>query len=283
MEVEDEIHWHPMAGKQVLVYTSQCIVAKLMINLQNLIQTNYLAEIGIAVNTELQLVVCLVCGVALVFGHTAAHIRDNHKASAGVLDNTQLNDIFMSRPLATSLPVFPPTRHTEIEGLKVHSAFQCSHCPKILGVRDGMANHHWSQHKGIALPKSWKTVNAQQMDRGNSKTYFEVEVQEQEPASNVEAEIKTVILQQGDMEAELGGDSDDARLVSPWLQSTHWLQLVDGHDKDNLMASVAMPKGDELSRLVPSVYKMFEDNDFVFEVYPELCSQRLKTADPVNG
>lgn len=74
----------------------------------------------------------------------------------------------------------------------------------------------------------------------------------------------------------------NSRLVSLWLKSNKWLNLIKDRSLKKLHDMVAQLKEDELSGLVLTVHWLFLGLENMFELMPELILQCLNTLDPVK-
>ncbi|KAG6877334.1 hypothetical protein C0993_008522 [Termitomyces sp. T159_Od127] len=74
----------------------------------------------------------------------------------------------------------------------------------------------------------------------------------------------------------------DPRIVSPFLQSTGWLYLLDNQPSSSLIDLVSLPHKTEFPHLVDAVHLLFDDGEQIFNNIPELVLQRLASPDPVK-
>ncbi|KAG6861755.1 hypothetical protein C0993_001585, partial [Termitomyces sp. T159_Od127] len=181
-----------------------------------------------------------------------------------------------------TLPSMDLTVRPEIQGLTVHTGLQCSLCLKIYVAQSSMMKHHQQKHHDIPMPRSWTTVHAQQLNHTLHRSFFPVI-----PATPANIDPTQVIVNNlhSDMVALDGrptGHRLDPRLVSPWLKSNRWLELIKGKSVAELRAMVAPLKENEYPSLVSAVQELFIGSEELFELVPELILQRINTPDPVK-
>jgi hypothetical protein len=74
----------------------------------------------------------------------------------------------------------------------------------------------------------------------------------------------------------------DKRQIEPWLLMTHWTELVDGLDIDEVRGLVEAPVKNSWETLVPKVVAKYM-NDVLNEPMEELQLQMLNTPIPLKG
>lgn len=83
------------------------------------------------------------------------------------------------------------------------------------------------------------------------------------------------------LSADAGPHSDtDPRLISPWLRTTRWNELIQGKDIGKLRDLVKPVTGNEFPGLVESIHSVFEASTELLSIMPELFLKRLNTPEP---
>ncbi|KAG5337017.1 hypothetical protein C0989_011180 [Termitomyces sp. Mn162] len=170
-----------------------------------------------------------------------------------------------------------------VQGLPVYDGLLCSQCDKVYVSLLSIKQHYSQEHRNIARPSAWPSVKAQRLNNSDRKSYFRIHAQPPPPPTMTTESIIADLRQE--LEAsnpEPTGERLDPRLVNPWLQSTRWLELIEGHTPAELIALVDMPDHDEFPGLADAVYKLYDDGERLFSDAPELVLQRLITPDPAK-
>ncbi|KAF8062577.1 hypothetical protein FPV67DRAFT_1421983, partial [Lyophyllum atratum] len=247
-----------------------------------LLSHTYLSQIGLAVNTRINCLICLSCRVALSSVQVISHFGECHVKSGVRLDHTKLREAVTEMMINAKLPEMPSQPILELQGLALHDGMACAICDKVYGKKSTISKHHRLHHPDDPFPKEWKSVKAQQLNKSQYKSYFRVNPRTR-PATSPDEEIIAALRQK---QIELDGTASvnrlDLRLVSPWLKSTHWLDLVEGKSVPALLALVAPATEEELPGLVPAVHCLFAKAEEHFDLLPELVLQRLNSPDPAK-
>ncbi|KAG6867314.1 hypothetical protein C0993_004588, partial [Termitomyces sp. T159_Od127] len=251
-------------------------------NNTQLVEPPYLHKLGFAYNTALGALVCLTCGIAIVPSHIVNHVKNKHAECSINPDRELIARDIELYGVPEHLPSLDLTTRPAFQGLTVHTALQCSLCPKVYVAQSSMVYHHHTEHKGIPVPSSWHSVSAQQLDHTLERSFFPVIPQVTLPLPSGRAILDNIHAAMDRLDGQPAGHRLDPRLVSPWLKSNRWPELVKDRSVTDLRAIVAPLKANEFPLLVPAVHRLFLTSEDMFELVPELVLQRLNTADPVK-
>lgn len=249
-----------------------------------LVQPPYLHKLGIAYNTALPGLICLSCGIAVTPSHLFQHLKRNHKGGVSI-DKQLLNSDIQLLGVNDDLPALDCLAvRPEIQGLLLHAGLRCSVCNKIYGVQSSIIKHHHEKHHDLPVPRSWTTVDAQQLDHTLHRSFFPVTPASPANVHPTQALIDDLraAMEASDASSRPADYCLDPRLVSPWLKSNRWLDLIKDRSLEELQGMVAILKKDEFPGLVPAVHQLFLGSEHVFELVPELILQRLNTPDPAK-
>ncbi|KAF9461605.1 hypothetical protein BDZ94DRAFT_1371120 [Collybia nuda] len=171
----------------------------------------------------------------------------------------------------------------QVDGLRLHKGFQCEKCNKCYGTIGSITSHHHHQHAKTPVPSSWPPVHIQQLDRGSHKAYFKVIPHPARPEPETSILLQNLRVNTDANTALAGLQSSDPRLISPWLRSTKWHQLIKGKDVGRLRSLVAAVTDSEFPGLVSAIHMLFMGSTEMLDHMPELFLQRLNTPDPTKG
>ena len=176
-----------------------------------------------------------------------------------------------------------------VHGLALQDALYCEECPTVMTNSKAMRAHHLGQHKDIPTPRTWKKCQAQRLKpQGNGhlrrlwRVIGDVEVMDEDDdaleilLSDLNKELENIIL------------PDDHRLISPWLQTTHWHEYLATRGQDmsvkDLQHLISLPQADEtdLGGLHTAVKNYFEEALSILDTMSELVLQRINSPDPVK-
>ncbi|KAG6874821.1 hypothetical protein C0992_006431 [Termitomyces sp. T32_za158] len=247
-----------------------------------LVEPPYLHKLGIAYNTMLPAFVCLICGIVIQPSHIVEHIKNKHTESGIVADRELIAQDVQLYGLSDQLPSMDLTPRPAFQGLTMHTALKCIACPKIYVARSSMIKHHNIEHKGIPVPSSWPAIHAQQLNHALYKSFFPVIPPAGAPVPHAQAIIDNIEAAMLAIDGKPSGHRLDPRLVSPWLKSNRWLELIKDKPIHELRAMVAPLQPNEFSQLVPAVHRLFQGSEDMFDLVPELILQRLNTPDPAK-
>jgi hypothetical protein len=244
---------------------------------------SYLESINIAVNTELQVLCCIICQVALAPDHISGHIANCHPG-------IQVNDMQYCQAVTDSkvpmtLPnTVPGGRYRRpYNGLAIHDGIICHHCKFACKSLSWMKQHHQQEHPSLIFPKQWSSCRMQQLNGGANKQFWQVAGDDDEEAHNHQEAIDRMRTEMAGV-TSIEQVSQDNRMVSPWLRTTKWHEHVAGHDTLALRKLVEIPKTDdiEMPGLQKAVEGYFKHTLTLLDLTDELILQRLNSPDPVK-
>ncbi|KAG6893968.1 hypothetical protein C0992_008005 [Termitomyces sp. T32_za158] len=247
-----------------------------------LIEPPYLQKLGIVYNKALPALICLACGMVVMPSHIIEHMKNKHSDCGVYLNHELIKQDVQQLAIDDQLPSLDSNPRPAFQGLTVHTAFQCSACLKVYAAKSSITTHHYMEHKTIPIPSSWTMVSAQQLNNSNHRIYFPVIPAPSTPTSHSQMIVNQMQADMETLDGQPTGHRLDPRLVSPWLKSNRWLDLIKDKPIDELRASVAPLKKDEFPLLVSAVRRLYFASEDMFDLVPELVLQRLNTPDPVK-
>ncbi|KAG6867384.1 hypothetical protein C0993_003524, partial [Termitomyces sp. T159_Od127] len=248
-----------------------------------LVEYNYLRSLGIIYNQKLCCLICLDCHIALSPTHIKKHIYNHHPLLKCHYSAETFQEVISEIDgLLNELPTFDSGLKPFYQGLTIHNGLLCSHCDKIYVSVASMKKHHHLIHSDIPLPQQWETVKAQQLNISDHKLFFRIELPTSPPINSTDLIIKQLRNAQQDIHDVSSHLRLDSRVVSPFLQSTGWLHILEGRSIPSLIQLSSIPQRKEFPGLAEAVYQLFHDGEELFSEIPELVLQRLISPDPVK-
>jgi hypothetical protein len=102
-----------------------------------------LAELGLLVNTQANIIICSACKYAVGADHLAAHMRTKHKLVRLPGDfGRQLVDKYGVRRLPERLLMYGNELGKAIGGLPVYPGFRCTTCTYFCREKASEVHHH---------------------------------------------------------------------------------------------------------------------------------------------
>lgn len=249
-----------------------------------LITTEFLQSVGLAINTALDLLICLPCGLAQTTTSLAGHLRRAHgKAYAEKSVELRVLEVAEYANVSSMFPEIVNSREPRnmFAGIKVNRVYGCPHCPYAATIKK-VQEHAKKMHKG-SNEKMEENVATQILNTAVTRSHIrvkevEMEVLDVSAANNVVDEFNSFDWKE-EMKERL---VPNARMVSPWLMRTGWHKHVEGKDVAALCQLVALPEANEFPGLQQAVLKYFEQATDLLEETDELVLQRLNSADPTK-
>jgi hypothetical protein len=254
------------------------------------VTTDTLQSLGLNINLELKLVICIGCESSFHLHNVKTHMSRSHK---GVSVPATLVDNLGSLGVASAYPPDPTDLEprTPYAGLPVtKNQYGCPVCP--LTGNQKYVKGHMKTHPQPCGPMV-EALGTQVLNRGGGggqsahriRVTTEEEEEEEEEAANTAAVPVENLLEQFqvfDWQAEQCERIPNARMISPWLMRTMWHQHLEPHREHEveLCSLVAMPKDDELPWLHELVYDYFSMATGLIESTDELVLQTLNSTDP---
>ncbi|KAG6819317.1 hypothetical protein H0H93_012993 [Arthromyces matolae] len=250
----------------------------------NVAQDSYLEDFGIQVNKELNCLICFPCGVALKPLHVLAHLREQHKGAGISVDTKRLQAALDSLSVGLELPAMETAvKRPEIDGLTTYPGIQCQQCMQCFRSQASILIHHRTQHQGVPLPPTWTKVHVQQLNRSNQKSFFPVQLKQQHVPNKTDEIIQSLRTKHNLQITSGSLDDSDLRLLSPWLKSTRWTELIKDHNITELRNLVALPKKNEFPGLKDVLTHLMFVAEEGFDKLPVLVLQRLNSPDPAKS
>jgi hypothetical protein len=228
------------------------------------------------------MLVCISCGVAVIPSEVSTHISNQHRESRIQVNATKLLEACQMMDVVDEFPNMGYGPMDEIHGLCLQSGLLCLLCQKPYGTTGSMKAHHRECHADSPTPTQWPKVSVQQLNKGSKKSYFHVLPKASAPELTSDIIIQNLRSEQASS-ADAGPlELTDLRLISPWLRTTRWNELIQDKDIEILRDLVRPVTETEFPGLVQSIHEVFEGSTELLEIMPELFLQRLNTADPAK-
>lgn len=244
---------------------------------------NHLRSLGIVYNKQLCCLICLECHIAIRPIHIKTHIYNQHPLLKSNYCWENLLEVFLEIDgLLDDLPNLDPGLKPFYQGLTIYDALLCSQCDKIYLSLASMKQHHSQIHSDLLMPKNWQSVKAQQLNHSDHKSFFRIDLPPAPATVTPDFIIKDLHNRQQLVYPNPLGQRLDPRLISPFLQSTGWLQLLKGNSIISLIGLASMPQKNEFPGLAEAVYQLYDDGEQLFAKVPELVLQRLVSPDPAK-
>jgi hypothetical protein len=243
----------------------------------------HLQPLGLSIQSRLRVLICTACQSALLPTGVARHFSEKHKGIGVHIDQKQITDIATQWNLATEMPTINGPI-VQISGLPLIEG--CVKCPICSGVfsRTTMPSHHSSKHADIPTPgfSTLPPIHAQQLNKGQHKTLFEVIVIStfHNPAAS-NTILEHLRTSRDNMVTQYFPSTLDARALSPWMQYTGWQSHVQPFQTAELIALVGMPRKDEtlLGKLAAGVTAIYDGGYQLIDKTNIIVLQKLKSDD----
>lgn len=238
-------------------------------------------------NASLAALCCELCHIALLGNFTKSHIQHQHPhLPFALFDLTKVEERF-GFVCDDGFPTFMENM-TPFGGLPIYSGLLCDYCDVKYRSKDKMRNHHYNAHTDTPCPSSWKACMVQQFNRSNAKSYFQVDFEHSvnDQASTSDNPYMTLVSEASEtvvqLHSKIEAETANARLISPWLLSTHWHLFIDGYDSAKLLAMVAYPIPSEFPTLSTLVALYTQHCVELIHLTDDIVLQRLNTPDPAK-
>lgn len=229
-------------------------------------------------NEDLQGVICK-CGIWLAWDHIKGHQKNIHKRADKAL--TEVDDALAALGGIHGTPTLPIGQDF-IPGLLLHRAYQCGvpGCEVIMRTASSQLFHMSKAHKNPADKKVvWLPCTAQHLNEAEAKTFFRVvmpTIPNEETLPDVVAAILKDTAKQMETSNEMFGM--DNRLVSPWLLTNKWPEILG--DRDPQVVRRLVDKGWEIPDLSGDLWTLVMNCSDLIPLTPQLLLERLNTKRP---
>ncbi|KAF5318208.1 hypothetical protein D9611_015078 [Ephemerocybe angulata] len=248
----------------------------------DLLISDRLQQLGLAINEELRLYVCLPCEQAYTSVMVGKHIHKVHKVKLTKDLVADLAAISSKKEVADSFPDLESERvpTKPFAGIAVQTEFGCPTCA-YAGGAVAVRLHINKAHEGDGRSME-HDISVQCINKGVVRTYIRVlaanavpvAAQGQEPTTYWQqqfAEIHTSVL-------TTARSVPNARLISPWLMRTGYPELVVGAAVSDLRELVALPKAtDDLAWLHALVVQYMKEATALINKTQLAVRQRLNS------
>lgn len=252
-----------------------------MANTTDLIANDILDRYSLAINTQLELCICLICHSAQTASGVFEHLKTKHKVHFNTLDRSELKSIIDQANIAKGFPDFSgeATPLVPFSGLEIRQVSGCPSCP-YSAMHDSVKKHIAVQHPE-AIKTPLENVSVQQLNPGGSRTLFRVA---NLPLSTSSLEIDILQELQTFQWQDHTGNKDipNARMISPWLMRTGWHQYIQDEPPAVLCKLAAIPSQEEFPDLQAKVLEYFNEATDLLDQTDELVLQRVNSSDPTK-
>lgn len=249
----------------------------------DLITSKILQAMGLAINTELNLFICLACQTAHHAGNICEHMKRNHSESPWSIHKASLLEIAEAADIGTTYPTITKSRkpHYVYSGILVSQSSGCPHC--YYAACHKVVLQHMKQVHPEEGGGPEDNIFTQVIAQGTTgHRYIRVKHRTQPTQTSV---INPMLndFETFDWKAFTDNDSSvNARMVSPWLMHTGWHKHILGKNVKSLCQWVAYPKEDMFSSLHEAIATYFNKATALIDVTDTLVLQILNSPDPAK-
>jgi hypothetical protein len=247
--------------------------------LNDLFTTPTLTTISLAINTTLQLFICLSCQNAQTSASILEHFRRKHPHSLTSDLRNYIQEIAGCANILSHYPTIHPSMEPviHVSGLPVSILTGCSQCPYVASKKC-VAKHIQKEHS-LAIPQD--NISAQCLNIGVTKVYFRVKNPSIIASSLEFSDTLLYAFNSFDWTTFSNITANpNARMISPWLMRTGWHNHILGFDIQELCQLVAMPEESEFPGLHSCIKTYFADATNLIDHTDLLVLQRLNTPNP---
>ncbi|KAF9020837.1 hypothetical protein BDZ89DRAFT_1043153 [Hymenopellis radicata] len=309
----------PLAPAPPIASTSstadQPIVFRLVPPYDELVTCNGLETCGLAYSKQLHCLICISCAIVVPTkqGAITDHIRKLHSTYLNFKWDIVKVILQSIDPLVDNYPDIDytgTTPHPFVQGLSMqHNAYGCSHCRIVSTSEKYLPKHHFKQkHLDEHARKAVKVLN--------NVTYQQISTQRQYPGFRIERPAPKYIIRQqqaemGDAEqqqqpqekeqsafdlgvATLLAEAEkfdettarttgpiDARRLTPLLNRTQWLSILEDRDVGKLNQQSGIgARNTRLGSLTSHLYKYFDHSVGLLSKSEMLLLQKINSSDP---
>lgn len=218
------------------------------------------------------------CGVWVERGNIQGHLTQTHfKRKSEVED---MNTAMTALGASFGKPKIPGNQDF-IPGLVLHRAFQCGikGCPVVMKAADSQRVHRSMCHQGSKAP--WEACPAQRLNRSDAKTFFRVAMPVGERVGTTVHEVVADILKDTKRrrsEEQSRVADEDNRVISPWLITNKWPEIVGDRAPQEVRDLVDNVK--DIPNLSDDLWRLVMKCSAVIRVTPQLLLERLNTSRP---
>ncbi|KAJ7824705.1 hypothetical protein B0H13DRAFT_2443507 [Mycena leptocephala] len=178
-----------MASQIPTASQRMAIVPRTMNKRGDLVQTSLLASVGVAINTELEMYICLPCGSAQVHseddnGGVLMHIRRDHKGADSAVRNHIIERThgFKIRADFPKIPRLIEPRPS-FSGVRIkRDKYGCRKCPYVAGKKRVQKHMRDNKNCRDTLGRISSGLATQVLNSGDCKTQFRVvELEDSKP------------------------------------------------------------------------------------------------------
>jgi len=245
-----------------------------------------LRKIECVINERMKWIICTRCDRGVPPEYLQAHLWTKHGIDCS--DDT-LNSIITGRELKTLASLKAWKKNTialesAIGGIameKGHKCVECRHCTPKWG---SMTDHFVKYHKGKDAKECTEAeVQMQAPFGGELKKWFEIidtsMMNVDEDNESAWEAVKVMLARKRRVKRAFTGREENVRLLNGFVARTRWDILIEGHDKKQLRALVAVAReNDPLHKVMEVSEKYFTEISDKLRVGDVLLRRKIETA-----
>ena len=252
-------------------------------SISELLFHKHLQPLGLSIQSRLRVLICNACQSALLPTGVSRHFSEKHNEIHVSINQKQITAVAAEWNLAKDMPVVKGPV-VQFGGLPLIEG--CVKCPICSGVfsRTTMPSHHSIRHANVPTSNfaTLPPIHAQQLNKGQQKTLFEVIVISTfyEPAAS-NTILEHLRTSRDNIVPQYFPSTLNARALSPWMQYTDWQSHVQPFQIAELIALVEMPHKDEtpLRKLAAAVTSIYDTGYEHIDKTNIIVLQKLKSDD----
>lgn len=248
----------------------------------DLITTPDLNSLGLAINTELNVFICMHCASALTTTNVGGHFQRLHPEIRLL---STLDQLAADCGITDTYPIFayPEEPRLQFSGIKVQQdASGCPLCAYTAVNPKTIQSHLTKKHPG-SKASILTELQAQRLNKGASKASKKyIRVKPRLPPITSTTFTLLDEFQDFKWQKYQVQDTPNARLVSPWLMRTNWHDHIHPHlaHIPELCELVEIPDATEFPGLKHAVLMYFQTATGLLANTDELVRQIINSADP---
>jgi hypothetical protein len=259
-----------------------------------LVYPPYLSTLGIAINMKIRAFICSACEEAVHVSALSNHLMSKHRESNLNMDPQQLEDAVEKYDVVRGFPAIPNFVFPPIQGLAVVDGYVCNGCGYCCGqstkrAKDRIMKEHISSaNHTLDSPKpTFQQALLQRFTSaaGSDRSYWackRTNINKAEIPHEVATLLEKTNNNMDKMIAASPAYSVDARFKDPWLLTSDFHKVVEGHDIPTLKAWVAPAARLTWETRLTSLVLIYLNASLDAKM-DEVERMKLNTANPQEG